>query len=280
MRILTLLLTFILSQAVLAEETPVTVTLDRSWGLLIGDTLTSTIQLPVDLSELDPDALPQSDKRYGPWLFLMETQVQEDALVLLYQVINVPKENRQVGTPELEIRTLSGEFIQVPSVPLQIGSFLAQSEGQIDLTPRPDTRLAQQQTAAAQHNVIIALVVLLLSSLIWIVWHFGFRPRRRLPFATALFELTKMRWLGRKDADKASRHLHHAFNATAGGVVVPSQLNKLMQKAPWLVPLQTEIADFYQQSANHFFSAQGTQQKEFKDILALTKACRARERVA
>jgi len=280
MRMITLLLTFILSQAVLAAESPVQVTLDRSWGLLIGDTLTATIHLPVNASELDPDALPQTNLRYGPWLHMIESETQDDALVLLYQVINVPKENRQVDTPELQLRTLSGEFINVPSVQFQIGSFLARSEGPVDLTPRSDSRLSQQATTTAQQNVILATIVLLISSLVWIIWHFGFRPRQRLPFAIAVFELTKMRWLGRKDADKASRCLHHAFNATAGGVVVPSQLNKLMQKAPWLVPLESEITDFYQQSANHFFTAQGVQQKDFNDIVALTKACRARERVA
>lgn len=280
MRFITLLLTLFLSQTAIAVETPVQVTLDRSWGLLIGDTLTATIHLPVSASELDLDALPQIDKRYGPWLNLMESQTQNDALVLFYQVINVPKENRQVGTPELTLRTLSGEFINVPSVQLQIGSFLARSEGQAEFTPRPDTRLSQQDAAGAQQNVIKALIVLLMSSLVWILWHFGFRPRQRLPFAAAMFELTKMRWFGRKDADKASRCLHHAFNATAGGVVVPSQLNKLLQKAPWLLPLESEIVDFYQQSAKHFFSPGGMQQKEFNDIMALTKACRARERVA
>lgn len=280
MRLITLLLTFIVSQAALAEEDPVQVTLDRSWGLLIGDTLTATIHLPINASELDADGFPQTDKRYGPWLYLLDSQPFADQLILQYQVINVPRENRQVGTPQLELRTVSGEFITVPSVQLQIGSFLARTQGETDFTPRPDTRLAQQDTGAAQQNVIKAFVVLLLSSLVWIIWHFGFRPRQRLPFAKAMFELTKMRWLGQKDADKASRSLHHAFNATAGGVVVPSQLNKLLQKAPWLVPLESEITDFYQQSANHFFSAQGGQQKEFSDILALAKACRARERVA
>lgn len=280
MRFITLLLTLILSQVVIAADKPVQVTLDRSWGLLIGDTLTATIHLPVSASELDPDALPQTNNRHGAWLYLKNSQTQDQELVLLFQVINVPKENRQVGTPELQLRTLSGEFINVPSVQLQIGSFLARSEGQADFTPRPDSRLAQQDTSAPQQNVMKALVVLLLSSLVWIVWHFGFRPRQRLPFAAALFALTKMRWLGRKDTDKASRSLHHAFNATAGGVVVPSQLNKLLQKAPWLIPLESEIADFYQQSAKHFFSPGGMQQKEFNDIVALTKACRARERVA
>lgn len=89
-----------------------------------------------------------------------------------------------------------------------------------------------------------------------------------------------MRLLGRKDADKASRSLHHAFNRSAGRVVINSHLDKLWESCPWLMPMQKDIESFYQQSAAHFFSAKGGEQKDFYQILELAKNCRAQERVA
>ncbi len=66
-----------------------------------------------------------------------------------------------------------------------------------------------------------------------------------------------------------------AFNRSAG-----SQLDKLWQQCPWLLPLQSEIDSFYQQSATHFFSAQGGDAKDFSQLLDLARACRAREKMA
>lgn len=280
MRVLTLLLTVFLSHAVVAEEMQAKLSLDRSWGLLIGDIIEARLTLPVSVDTLEQDALPQSNKRYGPWLFLLAQEKNGNQLTLRYQIINVPKENRQLMTPEMQLRTLSDDFISVPAVTFQTGSFLPLNATPADLTPRSDTQLTSQSTAAEQNQLFTAVSVLLLSSLIWLLWQFGIRPRQRLPFAAALFELTKMRWLRRKDADTASRSLHKAFNRTAGSVVVYSQLEILMQQAPWLLPLKAEIADFYQQSANHFFSRGGAQQKSFNDIVQLAKSCRAKERVA
>lgn len=259
-----------------------TVRLDRSWGLLVGDKVTANIDLPVAASKLDLKSLPQHEKRYGPWLFLLDSHLGEQRLTLKFQLINVPAENREVGTPTLELRTQEGEFISIPSVPMQIGSFMEQtpeSEGE-NMIPRGDIQIQPQSQNHLLWQLWTALVVLVLSSLIWLIWHFGLRPHHRLPFAQAMFELNKMRLLGRKDADAASRSLHHAFNRSAGRVVVNSDMESLWQQCPWLEPVKTDIKNFYQTSAAHFFSPKATAQKDFDQILKLTQSCRQRERLA
>lgn len=281
MRFFTLISLCLISLQLQAADA--SVDLDRSWGLLIGDKFTATVTLPVEVSELDTHSLPQKDKRYGPWLFLNDTELNGQSLLLHFQLINVPAENRQVPTPEIEIRTLSGGFISVPSVPMQIGSFLEQGangETTVELIPRGDFRLLPKDHQALSWRLRLSLAVFIISGLIWLIWHFGLRPRHRLPFANAMFELNKMRLLGRKDSDAASRSLHHAFNRSAGRVVINSELASLWHQCPWLESLKSEIEGFYQTSATHYFSPNSGAQTTFDDIIKLARACREQERLA
>lgn len=256
--------------------------LDRSWGLLIGDRLTATVKLPVPATELESHSLPQNEKRHGPWLYLHNSEQQGNILTLYYQLVNVPAENREVTTPELELRTQDGKFITVPPTPMQIGSFMEQSaegEGMPSVIPRGDKRLLPSEQSTLVWQLWTTLAVFLLSIVIWLCWHFGLRPRQRLPFATTIFELNKMRLLGRKDLDAATRSLHHAFNRCAGRVVINSELDNLWQQCPWLKPVQAEIKSFYSTSAAHYFSPSASEQRGFDDLLSLAKSCRERERM-
>lgn len=282
MRLFSLLLVLCTILPLHAAELEATVSLSRDSGLLIGDTITATVELPINAAELDVHTLPQDGKRQGAWLFLNKVTQQERQLILHYQLVNVPPENRLVQTPKFQLRNHEGEFISVPSVRMQIGSFLlADAESNSDLTPQADMPVPLQSTHSLMLCIWIAFAVLILSSLIWLVWHFGLRPRPRLPFATALFELNKMRLLGRRDADEASRHLHHAFNRSAGRVIIHSQMEKLWQACPWLLAEKPDIEQFYAKSAAHFFSKQyGAQGADFSDVHKLAKACRVLERVA
>jgi mxaA protein len=281
MRVLTLMSLFLVSLQLQADDA--SITLDRSWGLLVGDHITATVTLPVAGTELDSHSLPQHDKRYGPWLYLNNSELSGDQLILHFQLINVPAENREVETPELELRTQTGDFITVPTTTMQIGSFLEQA-GETETAPVPaprgDMRLLPKPADDLRWQRNLALLVLILSSLIWLVWHFGLRPRHRLPFATALFELNKMRLLGRKDADAASRCLHQAFNRSAGRVVINSELDGLWQQCPWLTPLKADINSFYRSSAAHYFSRTQAEQQGFDAMLKLARACREKERLA
>lgn len=179
MRFIALFLTFLYTMSATAADTKVT--LDRSWGLLIGDHITATVELPVAVSELDTHSLPSHDKRYGHWLFLYDSELSDRQMKLHFQLVNVPAENRQVATPEIQLRTQDGEFITVPSVPMQIGSFLEQQDTQGNLVPRGDINLKAQSDNFLQVRLGVALAVLLFATLIWLIWHFGLRPRQRLP---------------------------------------------------------------------------------------------------
>lgn len=279
MRLIVLISTFCFFSSAYAMDSQAT--LDRSWGLLIGDQIMETIHLPVNVGELDPATKPQEHKRYGAWLHLQQMTATGQTLQLTYQLINVPAENRQVGTPAFEFQTKEGESITVPSLPMQIGSFLQSSEEEpLALTPRSDIVLLAESNAWLKTQLWLSLALLAFSSLVWLAWHFGLRPRQRLPFATAVFELNKMRLLRNKDSEAASRSLHHAFNRCAGRVVIHSQLDKLWQECPWLDPVQEDIAAFYQQSAAHFFSRETVVQKDFEQLLALARRCRAEEKMA
>lgn len=281
MRVLTLMSLFLVSLQLHADDA--TIALDRSWGLLVGDNITATVTLPVAATELDSHYLPQHEKRYGPWLYLHDSELSGEQLTLHFQLINVPAENRQVETPELELRTQAGDFINVPATMMQIGSFLEQaSDAETASVPAPrgDIRLLPKSADDLRWQRNLAFLVLILSSLVWLVWHFGLRPRHRLPFATALFELNKMRLFGRKNDDAASRCLHQAFNRSAGKVVINSELDALWQQCPWLTPLKTDIDTFYRSSAAHYFSRTQAEQQGFDAMLKLARACREKERVA
>lgn len=282
MRVFTLMSLFLVSLQLQADDA--SITLDRSWGLLVGDHITATVSLPVAVDELDSHSLPQHEKRYGPWLYLHDSEQGDKQLILHFQLINVPAENRQVETPELQLRTQSGDFITVPTTLIQIGSFMEQTGGDAESVtvpaPRGDMRLLPKSADDLRWQRNLALLVLVLSSLIWLIWHFGLRPRQRLPFATAMFELNKMRLLGRKDADAASRCLHQAFNRSAGRVVINSELDGLWQQCPWLTPLKADINSFYQRSAAHYFSRTQAEQQGFEAMLKLARACREKERLA
>ncbi|HDZ16319.1 MAG TPA: hypothetical protein ENH61_02955 [Methylophaga aminisulfidivorans] len=278
MRLMTLLILFIFSSVVNAEE--LSATLDRSWGLLIGDQVHLTVNLPVASEQLERQSLPQDHKRIGPWLELLRLEETHLQLVMTFQVINVPMQTRQVMTPEIELRTNDGDFLTVPALPIELGSFLPNEQGQ-QYQPQADATLpTQNQLELMQIELYSAVALFLLSIFVWFAWHFGLRPRHRLPFAHALFELNKRRFFGKKDADMANRVCHQAFNRTAGRVLVSSELDELWQNAPWLLPLQSDIEAFYTQSASHYFSPEGMEEVSFNSILELMKSCRAKEKMA
>lgn len=279
MRRLIVIISLLFSSQLSAQE--VIVNLDRSWGLLIGDYISASVILPVNVSDLDEDSLPQLNKRHGPWLNLQEVSADQNMLQLHYQLVNVPAETRQLATPEYTLRTRAGELLTVPSVGFSAGSFLNKTDdAAIDLPLRGDQRLLPADFSPLKTQLYYAISIALLTALIWLVWHIGLRPGKRLPFARATFSLNKLRWFGHKDVDAATRIMHHAFNESAGTVVINSQLQQLWNSCPWLIDLQPEINRFYQQSASHYFSAQPQQAVDFDSVIALARACRAREKMA
>lgn len=266
-----------LSTITLAEKMA-DVTLDRTWGLLIGDEITAQIALPVATSELDVSSLPEIDARYGTWLYLKHRETKQNVLWLTYQVVNVPVENTIVFTPKFNLRQLNDEWITVPAAPLTIGSSLA-NEDKNSLS-RADHLPISIDTATLKTTLTLFAVIAAVSALILFVWHVGWRPRRRKPFAQAVYDINHLKWLIVARPRSPVRELHLAFNRTANTVVVQTDLDMLFKQAPWLKPLQQEIVIFYQASASHFFAQHSKQQPDKGSVLKLAKACRAKEKLA
>ncbi len=255
--------------------------LDKAWGLLIGDVITMTVELPVASTEIDASSLPHIDKRYGDWLYIRQVTLA-DKLSIEFQLVNVPPVTTDVMTPSLTFRLLDGEFINVESLPMTIGPIIAEIDKEAGQKPKlkPAHSPGLIDTSVLKQNLFIAIVVAVVTAVIVLIWNMGWRPRNRQPFAEAAHGLRMLRWQHGNDPQHAVRIVHKAFNNTANKTVVHSELDYLFTAAPWLNPLQQEINAFYLQSSQHFFSPDSGAMPDVQDLKKLVKACRAKEKLA
>jgi len=281
MKILIGLILTVCSTTLMAEQIA-TVNLNRAWGLLIGDEVVLQIVLPVTVDKIDVTSLPQTDKRYGTWLYLKSLTSSDKNISLTFQVVNVPINTTEVQTPEFNFRQLNDEWIVVPESSFIIGSLLAEHEAAvaINIELKQDHKPTLIDTMESEKNIKIFSFLTLLFSLVLLAWHLGWRPKNRQPFAHAVHQLTRMKWSRTKQQNQATRILHAAFNQTAGTIVVYSELSQLINQVPWLQPLEQEIAQFYALSANHFFTKAAEQEPDLRIVMKLAKACRAKEKLA
>lgn len=146
-----LFISFIFSSQLMAQD--VSINMDRSWGLLIGDIVTTSIVLPISVSDIDADSLPQLNKRHGPWLNLMQVFSNNNVLELQYQLVNVPAETRTLQTPTYTFRTNAGELLNIPSAEFSAGSFLnATAENAMEIPLRGDQQLLLQTLLRCKNN--------------------------------------------------------------------------------------------------------------------------------
>ncbi len=256
-----------------------TTTVDRAWGLLLGDEVIATVSLPDEHGNLDLNSLPQTGRRFGTWLYLKHLQLVDDTLEFRYQVVNVPKENTVIETPIYEISDDKGNIITLPSVDISIGPLLSLKENE-QLTLKADHAPIYLPTDAFEQRLKTAVVVAVCVSVILVMWHFGWKPKNRQPFAQAVHELSRLRWKRSKDKNQPTRILHAAFNNTAGTILVHKELAQLFEMSPWLSSLETEIEQFYLTSAGHFFTKEAGQEPALAEIVKLAKACRSKEKLA
>lgn len=270
-------LTLSLLSAIILAEQVAKVTVDQAWGLLIGDEITVQVELPEVASTLDVSSLPEDDSRYGTWLFLKKRSIKDRTLLFAYQIVNVPVENTVVYTPEFNLRLLNDEWVTVPAMPLTIGSLLPVEDG--DNAPKADHLPISIATTNIDKRLILFSIMATVTSLILFIWHVGWRPTQRKPFAQAIYDIKYIRWLVATRPISPARELHRAFNRTANTVVVQADLDVLFKQAPWLQPLKQEITAFYHASASHFFMQSPEQEQDKDSILKLAKACRAKEKL-
>ena len=275
-----LLLVSIFTSASMAEESP-RVTVDRAWGLLLGD----EINVHVDLTSVEADiaksSLPQINKRHGMWLYLKEIQQSPEQLVFSYQVINVPDKNTSIVSPEFEVKQSDEQWMTIPSVELTIGPSIAVAEegGIIGVKAKSDMTPTLITTDEMEQQLTVSVIVAIISVIILSLWHFGWKTKNRQPFAQAVHDLSRLSFHS-VTPDQAARILHTAFNHTSGTIVVYGELEKLVNQYPWLAPLKDDIESFYTQSEQHFFARKSEQGPAIDDVRKLAKACRSKEMLA
>jgi mxaA protein len=255
--------------------------IDKAWGLLLGDIVNMQVSLPIAVDDIDESTLPHKGKRYGDWLYIRSTSLNEQLFSIEFQVVNVPPQTTDVTTPALNFRLKTGEFIDIETLPITLSPILAQVDIENGTLPalKPAQTPSFIATTPLLNRLLLALSFAVITGLILLIWNIGWRPRNRKPFAEALHSLRMLRWKHNNDPQQAVRIVHKAFNRTADKTIVASDLGELFTIAPWLKPLQQDIELFYQQSSRHFFSQSSADIQDIKQINELIKACRAKEKL-
>lgn len=262
-----------------AEEPPLNVSVDRTWGLLLGDDVDVRVDLSTLAEGIDSSSLPQNNKRYGTWLYLKSIDQTAEQLVFHYQIINVPIKNTLIATPKFDIKQEDEKWLLVPSTAITIGPSLAVVDGVVNIAEKPDISPTLISTVETEKQLKLFALIAVISGLILSLWHFGWKTKNRQPFAQAVHDLSRLK-LHAVTPDQAARILHTAFNHTAGTIVVYGELDNLVKLYPWLMPLQQEIELFYEQSKQHFFARNSQQGPDINDVRKLAKACRSKEMLA
>jgi mxaA protein len=264
----------------MAEERPLTVTVDRPWGLLLGDEINVKVDLVAGDEQIDESSLPQENKRYGTWLYLRTIDITAKQLIFHYQLVNVPLINTTIATPKFDIKRLDDMWLVVPTTSLTIGPALAVTADKAASAIKADMEPTLISTETTMQQLKLSTAIAVLAGMILALWHFGWKTKNRKPFSQAVHDLSRLKWHHSVTADDASRILHTAFNHTAGTVVVYGEIDKLLQLNPWLMSMESEIKQFYQQSEQHFFARKPEQGPETDAVRKLAKACRSKEMLA
>jgi len=263
-----------------ADDTVLSVSADRTWGLLLGDELAISADLSALDEEIDSSSLPQSEQRYGTWLYLRNIDKTADNLVFHYQVVNVPTKNTAIDTPKFDVKLKNEKWFIVPATSITIGPALAASTGGVsNLLPKSDIKPTLISTVEAKKQLKLFSTLAVISGLILALWHFGWKTKNRQPFAQAVHDLSRLSFHS-VTPDQAARILHTAFNHTSGTVVVYGELDNLLKQYSWLAPLQQDIELFYEQSRAHFFARNAQQGPDIEAVRKLAKACRSKEMLA
>ena len=262
-----------------AEDVLLDVSVDRTWGLLLGD----DVNVKVDLTSLNDSivrsSLPQQEKRYGTWLYLKNIDETAEQLVFHYQIVNVPLKNTSIDTPKFDVKQQNEKWVVVPSTSIIIGPSLAVADGLANIAAKPDMKPTLISTVESERQLKLSSIIAIVSGLILALWHFGWKTKNRQPFAQAVHDLSRLTWHA-VTPDQAARILHTAFNHTSGTIVVYGELDRLLKEHSWLEPLKQDIELFYTQSEHHFFARNAQQGPDIDDVRKLAKACRSKEMLA
>ena len=237
-----------------------TVEQPRAYGYTIGDLLRQRVALgtaarPFVLAELPPVG------RVGSSLWRRRSDVQTDTtgrrwLLQEYQLINAPQALSVWYLPALRLKSAhSRAVLAVPYAPFSIAPFTPPQPFEESALPalQPDAGPAPVPLAPVDARIRTAAAALAGVLLLWAgasAWRY-LRRGRHLPFARALRDL---RTLPAHDALGMRRRLHRALNESAGEVVRPGSVDRLLVRTPYLAAERDAVERFLRDSQAVFFA--------------------------
>ncbi len=256
------------SAACNAESPLFAMTVPRQFGHVIGDeiVLEAVAPLPPGYAP-DPDSLPRPG-RANAFLELRSAGMQTASgnrlrLRLQYLVVNSASEVRTVETPALVIRARKAGArdlsIALPVIPLTVSPLtppeVLARDGLEELQPDAPAPRIDTTWIRVQLLVLALLAALLCARLAWVKGWVPDRWLARRPFARADAAI------GRLGDDAASelkavraRHLHRAFDQSAGFTVTGDTLERFYAERPAFTTLRTDIEAFFAASAAYFYA--------------------------
>lgn len=239
-----------LAQPVITAENP------RGYGWWLGDELVQRIriELPEDLT-LDKASLPRP-RAADYWLDLREITTEESPgvieVTLRWQNFYSALEPNMREVPPSPLRFSDGseaalpgfEFVTSPIRPLRAHSSpdQLQADPKFHLVDPVPNRIALAGT-----------LFLFVSALVAVAWHQAWGPFRASPARP--FTRAARIMAGLDDVAAQRRHLHRAFDAAFGRVLISSDLPAFLSARPEFTPVADRLQKFFSASDAAFFGA-------------------------
>lgn len=234
----------------------------RAYGYTVGDLLQQRVALGTPAAPFALAEVPRTG-RIGASLWRGRSDEQVDRsgqhwLTIEYQLINTPQSLSVWYLPVLKLKAKnSSAVLTVDSMPFSIGPFTPPQPYEVAALPalQPDMPPSPVSIAPLERRIRLAtraLGAVLAAWALMIGWRYLQRGRH-LPFARALNDLNAGARTQAADPLAARRRLLHAMNDTAGEVVRPATLGKLLARAPYLAHERPALETFVQESHALFF---------------------------
>lgn len=267
-------------------------------GYTIGDLIHHRVRLFIaDPYRLDESALPRPS-RLSSWLELKSVELEADRgwgsrtyrLGLTYQIFNTTGAVRGAATPPVSLTVAAGTDTFPVVIPAW-GFFVLPVAAPEEIPPgtlpvlqpsRPpgpvDLRARQARIALLSAALLVAVVYL-----VHLNGSVPFFRRGDGPFARAHRRLKRLRHrpFGDPARREAFRHLHAAFNETAGHVVFAADLDAFFSAQPRFRRIRPSVESFYTESWQEFFTREagtGPAAESVDPLLRLAKRFRDAER--
>lgn len=239
-------------------------------GYTIGDLIEHRARLVLDAPyRLDESSLPEA-RRLSSWLELRDVALHVDRgfgsitydIELTYQIFNTASAVRGIATPPVSLTVVDGEGtfpVIIPAWGFSVLPVAAAEEVPPGTLPSLRPSRAPPPVDLRPYELRITLLsVALLVGFAYLLYLNGTVPflrRSNGPFARAHRRLKRLKHRPFEDPVRreAYRHLHAAFNETAGHVVFAHDLEAFFAEQPRFRVVRETVESFYDESRRMFF---------------------------